>query len=357
MTIEWTIFRRSFADHYGDLFISQDDLGKKSYEEISVYLAVLWTQLQIMNNGVALGSIVIKQEKARFTKPKDNKVDEFELQYLVKLYETKLASATLPLSAAMENYLNESQLLASNHAFMFDWSALVHITATIKSFYGVEKASVSTSPSLLNVNLPNIGLNEKSDAPQPFELVPLSHMRDALGYEFNMFADAAARHTLCHLHQLGFFEREDLDPFLFRGKKELEQIHCTFPLPLGLDISTDIETLVGSVEACLLDIDLSVNEAGFLLLVRKLWPNGMTSEYAMRRLTRAVLGWVFAEVCLHYSGGDVNVDFDSLHRMIVWLLFCVITWRSNKYFLVCVQEAKFFLGRRRSCRGPYQRAP
>jgi hypothetical protein len=304
VTIEWTIFRRSFADHYTDLFSSQDDMGKKSYEEISVYYSVLWTQLQIMNNGVALGSIVIKQDKARFTSPRDNKIDEFELQYLVKLYETQLASATIPLSAAMESYLQESHLHPSKHAFMFDWSALVYISATIKSFHGVEKPSVSTSPSLLNVDKPDIGLSENSGTPtQPFELVPVSHMRDALGYEFNMFSDAAARHTLCHLHQLGFFEREDLDPFLFRNKTGYEQIHCTFPLPLGLDISNDTETLVGAVEACLLDIDLSVNESGFLFLVRRLWPNGMTSEYAMRRLTRAVLGWIFAEVRLPADSG------------------------------------------------------
>jgi hypothetical protein len=306
VTIEWTIFRRSFADHYGDLFISRDDIGKKSYEEVTVYYSVLWTQLQIMNNGVALGSIVIKQEKARFTTPRDNKIDEFELQYLVKLYETKLRSTGIPLSVAMENYLQESDLHPSEHAFMFDWSALVYITASIKSFHGVEKSSFNTSTSLLNVDRLDVGLSENSNAPtQPFELVPLSHMRDALGYEFNIFSDAAARHMLCHLHQLGFFEREDLDPFLFRNKADHEHIHCVFPLPLGLDISNDTETLVGAVEACLLDIDLSVNESGFLFLVRKLWPNGMTSEYAMRRLTRAVLGWIFAEVCLPAGCGNV----------------------------------------------------
>ncbi|KAJ7172444.1 hypothetical protein C8R46DRAFT_149097 [Mycena filopes] len=70
---------------------------------------------------------------------------------------------------------------------------------------------------------------------------------------------------------------------------------CVFPIPLGLDLSTNVETLAAAVEACLADLDLSVNEAGFLLLMRKLWPNGMATEYSLKRLMRTIVTWILAE--------------------------------------------------------------
>ena len=67
-------------------------------------------------------------------------------------------------------------------------------------------------------------------------------------------------------------------------------------------MSTEVETLVASIEACLSDIDLSVNEAGLLLLVRKFWPDGMLTDYALRRLSKAVLTWLASEVrSMHVS--------------------------------------------------------
>ena len=74
---------------------------------------------------------------------------------------------------------------------------------------------------------------------------------------------------------------------------------CSFPIPMGLEVSTEVETLVAAIEGCLSDIDLSVNEAGLLLLVRRFWPDGMLTEYALRRLSKALLAWILAEVCAH----------------------------------------------------------
>ncbi len=127
-------------------------------------------------------------------------------------------------------------------------------------------------------------------------MLPLSHMRDVLGKDFNLHSDGIAKYLLTYLHHLGFFERVDRHPTLFDDNPNVNSISCSFPLPLGLDLSTDVETLFASVEACLSDLDLSVNETGFLLLSRRLWPNGMASEYAVRRLTQAIISWVFAEV-------------------------------------------------------------
>lgn len=356
VTIDWTIFRRSFADHFGEFFPPQNTPDNRTYEEISVYWKVLWVQLQLLNNGLALGSIVIRQEDSRFTDPKDNKVDEFELQYLVNRYEERLTSGDLLLSASMESYLQENHTYAPKHALLFDWSAMAYITATIKSTFDSGLPTAGASPSLLNVNNPTSDLDESPEMlSQPFEAVSIAHMRDALGYEFGLTSDIAARHMLVHLHEIGFFERQDLNPRLFDSGQGPQGIYCRFPLPLGLDISNDTETLVGSVEACLIDIDLSVNETGFLLLNRRLWPNGMASEYALRRLTRAILRWIFAEVG-DFLPRHMQGKIQRFQRMIAWQRCYGTILLSNICFLVSAQATIRMFGLPRETCGPMRPA-
>ncbi len=81
---------------------------------------------------------------------------------------------------------------------------------------------------------------------------------------------------------------------------------CFFPLPLGLDLSIDVETLVSAIEACLCDIDLYVNEFGFLLLTRRMWPDGLMSDYALKRLARSVFAWIINEVSSTIGGASIS---------------------------------------------------
>ncbi|KAG1772712.1 hypothetical protein EDD22DRAFT_947279 [Suillus occidentalis] len=260
---------RTFADYYGDLFLSTEDLGKRSFEDISVSSAMLWTQLQIYNNGLALGSFVLASDGH------EDAAKGFELQFLVELYEAYLSSGKLPVSATLGEYLEANNHNPSSLAIMFDWSTLAYIASTIKSSYDVR-----TSPS-------------SDTARHPFEVVTLGHLRNSLGYEFNMLSEGPARHCLSHLHKLGFFTFADFPTCVPEPAKSSQ--HCYFPLPLCFDLSVDVETLVSAIEACLSDLDLSVNECGFLLLVRRFWPSGLASDYALRRLSHAVLSWIFAE--------------------------------------------------------------
>ncbi|KAH7914698.1 hypothetical protein BJ138DRAFT_1143394 [Hygrophoropsis aurantiaca] len=292
ITVSLPTIRHSFADYYGDIFLSSDDLGKRTYEEISVSFAILWTQLQIYNNGLVMGSIVIDTEDLD---DQEEDTSGFELQHLVELYEAYLSSGKLPVSANMEEYLQENSLHPGTHTFMFDWSTLAYISSVIKSPHESQKPTFSNSSDMLGAALTDTSLERvDEDARHPFEIVALCHMRDALGYEFNLFSDAAARHCLSHLHKLGFFGSLDGRPFSIPKDVAFDQ-QCEFPLPLGYDLSADVETLVCAIEACLSDIDLSVNEMGFLLLNRRFWPNGLASEYALRRLSRVLLSWIFAE--------------------------------------------------------------
>lgn len=292
ITIDWSALRRSCNDYYSDILcLTKDQLGTRSHEEISTFFAVLWTQIQIMTNGVASGSIEIMQSGKSAAHAKDHKVDDFELHRVSAWCEALLLSGNLRLSIAMGDYLEQTKQQRQTHGIMYNWSTLVYIASTIKSPYPIPMAA----SNLLNVAQPE-ALTDETDISlsHPFELVSVAHLRDILGYELLIHSDSAARLLLSHLHHLGFFDREDMGyNLLDEGIRQ--DTMCVFPIPLGLDLSTNVETLVAAVEACLTDLDLSVNEAGFLLLTRKLWPNGMATEYSLKRLMRIVITWILAE--------------------------------------------------------------
>ncbi|KAL0071388.1 hypothetical protein AAF712_001245 [Marasmius tenuissimus] len=180
-----------------------------------------------------------------------------------------------------------------DYSIIFDWSYLVFVSAAIKM--PLEPPSNGSGLLTISTSFVDSGgaENREDDASHPFEIVPLSHLRDGLGYEFHFRCDSAAKFMLSHLHHMGFIERLDSEATLFDSDNK--HVHCTFPLPLGLDVSSDVETLFAAVEACLSDLDLFVNEIGWLLLSRRLWPSGSASQYALGRLTRSILLWILAE--------------------------------------------------------------
>ncbi|KAJ7582678.1 hypothetical protein C8J56DRAFT_1167735 [Mycena floridula] len=290
-TIQWSELRRSCVEHYPDLLgMTEPNISQLSYEELSVLQPVLWLQVQLMTQGVASGSIVIMQKGKSAAHAKGHKVDPFELHHVLAWCEKRLASSTLPLSAPMEDYLQEAGITQSNHSMMFDWSNLLFIATSLKVPY-VAHIMPSSSSDLLLVHQPEN--EQEDDTGYPFEVVSLAHIRDILGHEYNVHSDAVVRYFLMHLYHLGFFERADMQPFTLDHLDRNSR--CLFPVPLGLDLSADVEVLFSSVETCLAELDLSINEVGFLLLTRRLWPSGMATKYALERLTRTVISWVLAE--------------------------------------------------------------
>lgn len=294
MSIEWQNLRESCSAYYGDLLqLKRDDLQRKGFEEVSVIKSMLWIQVQSLNNGVALGSLVITHKG----KSAENRaLDEFELHKSLALCEEVVGLEIVTVSEALDEYMQGGRISRSKHSMMFDWANLVYIAAAIKSPYTSQSNAGLGTPDLLMPRQADDSFgNSSNDTDHPFELVSLTHIRNALGYEFNIHSENVANFLLMYLHHLGFFERRDRSLELFKDKGK-KVIACVFPLPLGLDLSTDVETLFASIEACLNDLDLSVNETGFLLLSRRLPPNNMASDYAMRRLMRAIINWIFAEV-------------------------------------------------------------
>ncbi|KAI0928528.1 hypothetical protein AcW1_005746 [Taiwanofungus camphoratus] len=293
LTLGWSIMRRSFSDHYGDIFIREEDLSHRTYEEISVFFAVLWTQLQILNNGIALGSIVVSQEDS----PADDvQVKDFELHQLVDRYGTCLSSGKFSPSSALNDHLLDNHMRAPEVVMFYNWNILAFMAGILKMPGGNSSTTSSASADLLSVAQPDpFSSTQTDDVSYPYEVVSLAHLRDQLGDQFQMLSEPAAKHMLTHLFHLGFFKRLDPELSLFDQTPDLVRQRCCFPLPFGLEESMEVETLVSAIEACLSDLDLSINEAGFLLLVRRFWPDGMLTDYALRRLSKAVILWILSE--------------------------------------------------------------
>ncbi|THH33844.1 hypothetical protein EUX98_g253 [Antrodiella citrinella] len=282
--------RKSFANHYRDIMFTESELRQKTHEEIAIIHAVLWTQLQIVNNGVALGSIVIHNDN---TPTGHGDFAEFELHYLVALCEALLASNALTVSEALSDYLAENRTKADEY-MCFDTSSLAYIASVLK-LPPITTMPTSSSSDLLSAGHPELLDESTNDSQHPYEIVPLAHLRDQLGDAFGVISDAVARHFLNHLQHLGLLQPVGHGEELFDNAQDPKEQLCCFPLPLGFDVSADIETLVAAIEACLQDLDLSINEIGFLLLTKRFWPDGMLSDYTFRRLTKALLLWIFSE--------------------------------------------------------------
>ncbi|KAI0079929.1 hypothetical protein K474DRAFT_1638767 [Panus rudis PR-1116 ss-1] len=289
MTIRWTALRRSFVDHFREVLLTEAEVSGRTHEEISIFYALLWTQLQLLDNGIALGSIVVENDSGKEV------MDHFELHYIVQLYEAYLSSGNLSLSVTFGDYLGENNLDARDHMLYFDWNTLAYLASVVKLPHHNNVPGPAGSSDLLSVGLPPVFDEAAEEDPHPFEITTLAHIRNQLGECLNIHSDIAAKHLLSHLHHIGLLQRLDSKPMLFDETPHMEQLPCCFPLPFGFDVSVDIETLVAAIEACLSDLDLSVNEVGLLLLVRRFWPNGMLSDYTFQRLSKAILTWIFSE--------------------------------------------------------------
>jgi len=86
-----------------------------------------------------------------------------------------------------------------------------------------------------------------------YEIASLAHIRDTLGAAFDIASDDSARYLASYLHSLGLLERTDLADLWVSDDPttNYEQEYCTFPLPVGLGLSNEVETLSAAIEACL----------------------------------------------------------------------------------------------------------
>ncbi|KAM6500500.1 hypothetical protein JOM56_003514 [Amanita muscaria] len=287
LTVGREDLRNTFTDHYQDILQTTSSPEHQSFEETSILSGLLWTQLQILTNGIALGTIAIVQEGRIIGQI--SQLDGFELHNMNQHYIILLQSNDLRISQAMDDYLFENRLDRHEHNLMFDWSCLAFISTAIRGPCFQAQLLQRSTAGFLDASYPEPPAEETSSQDQTFNVVSLSHIRRALGYMFNVTSESTLRLFPQYLSLLGFLQ-------MLQSSKEFpNQQLCSSILPFSFDSSVEVEILVAAIEACLSDENLSVNEIGFLLLTRRLAPNGMSSEYALRRLARSVIFWILME--------------------------------------------------------------
>lgn len=280
--VDWKLLRESCLNHFPFLLITKERLQERSYEEILTYRDTLRAQLQILLNGVVMGSLAISN-----TKPAS--VPEFEMHRFIGLCDQLLESGLLHCGPLTKNY-QQHMANSTMSSVMFNHSYLEYMTASIKSSF---PSTTSLSSSFLNVDKSYDDLDESAQS-FSYEGVPLSYIRSVLTTDFAVQDDDAACLLVNHLQQHAFLDRKDnsLRPFI----NLVEDVACIFPLPLGIDLSLNVESLVSAIESCLGDLDLTTNEFGFLLLTRRFWPNGLAPELGLTRLASGVFHWILDEV-------------------------------------------------------------
>ncbi|KAL8281141.1 hypothetical protein RQP46_006499 [Phenoliferia psychrophenolica] len=300
ITIDHKVLRRDFLAFYRDVVFDEKRLAAMSYEEVSVFHMVLWTQQQLLDAGVAGGTIVVQQTGP--TKQAREAIDPFELHWLAQLYGAYKDSQTMRTSTALREFramhgesLDESDaaddVAVSADPDCFSLPLLVFVTALMRS--PVEDPNPD----------PTFPFPGSQPAPgRCFEQIQVSLMLEILTRDFGLRSPVAARHFLEHLLHLGLFERQDARLLLLPQTSTISPRESSttviFPLPFLIDPSPSVESLVVAIESSLRDVDLSVQEAGLLLLFRRCWPSPFASAYALERLTRAVLQWLLDDTTL-----------------------------------------------------------
>ncbi|KAI0093920.1 hypothetical protein BDY19DRAFT_989447 [Irpex rosettiformis] len=290
VTISYSGLRNSCADFYRDMLLSEDDLPGKSYEELSIFYAVLWTQLHILENGLALGSIHVEGSDDG-----ERTLKGFELHYTVQLLEAYLSSRPLHVSLGLHDYLVENKQRSTESCLFFDWNTLAFVASLAKSPDTADDENPESSALLTVGQITSVPGDGPQEVSHTYEIMSLAHLRDRLGTSLHVASDRAAELLLTHMHYLGLLSRCDSGTTLFSDGPARRQAECSFPLPFGFDVTVEVETLVCTIESCLKDIDLSVNEIGYLLLIRRFWPNGMLLGYTFRRLARSIIKWILSE--------------------------------------------------------------
>ncbi|KAF4615386.1 hypothetical protein D9613_003079 [Agrocybe pediades] len=294
--IDWEDLRRSCLDYYPFLDSPVNQLESYSYEEISIFRDVLKTQLQLLTNGIEYGSLVVLQDQNIAVNIVDKRLKEFELHQTMRHCEDLLNSNRLPYAQSTTQYLQETQTDNKKFDVLFTWSYLEYVTATIKVPRPQNNRPVRPVSDLLGVAPIEVDNTDHDEVPAyPVEAMPLVHIRHMLAECFGLRSEFAARCLINHLHHLSFIERVNHNPLSFEDIALEKEELCTFPLPLGLDLSVNVEILVSAVESSLADLNLTSNEFGFLLLTRRFWPTGLASESALKRLSARVLSWILDE--------------------------------------------------------------
>ncbi|CAK9780474.1 hypothetical protein CC85DRAFT_283464 [Cutaneotrichosporon oleaginosum] len=278
--------RESFQRAADRLYRDPDRLGGASYDEISLLYASTWTQLEILNNGIASGSLRVHHE--------GNSAEQItSLAAVLSKYKAILDKGNLPMSSAVEEYGRISGETSLNCDLLWRLGYLRFCAALLRA-----PTDSLHAPSLLNpTGLLTVADSHSSQVDPPsvaYEAVQMHSIRQTLKADLNVHSDLAASILIDQLRLLGLCSianTQRITPPIIHSNS----LTINFPLPQLMDASPSVELLVLVIEQLLDDIDITANEQGLSLLVNRAWPSSMCALYAMERLGGAVMSWIMAE--------------------------------------------------------------
>lgn len=335
---------KSLYEFYGDaLPLKVKDLQDRGFEEVATILNTLLLQDNIMHWGIATGCILISDESedpliSQLRQEENSTSNPFsdEIPYATGSCQLLTASIRACLDYLGSEKCKKSTFLVNfqkqqdkmNEYVLSREDYLSHLSAMMKSLVtsfgdnltaGSPTAYSHSSPppldprrsigdarGFLQVNpAPYSPWEEEADdfnsGSPPNEQLDRSVLLSWVMTNINFKSRKAAELLLQQMRNVGLFERFDGSAIVFYADETTSANHddtpiaCIFPVPFAIDCSFTVESTLNAIEACLTDVDLSINECGLLLLVRRCWPSSFMSQYTQQRLVQAILSWTFDE--------------------------------------------------------------
>lgn len=281
-----------YADAIDHLRVEQNDLATRSYDEVAIMHGALWTQSQLLRNGLTSGSI-------RPSPLNDRTIDDdpLGLKPYLESYEEYLRINDTGASNAATDYAHVANLgQALGHGYLFSDRYLTYCAALLRS-PAAEGRPTSSAPSdgYLTAETAQPVQTEIEPVRNAYETLELSSLVRTLAVDMGVHNAALATVFLNQLRSVGLISIPNLASL---KKKDVQQgsMWCSFGFPLLMDSSPTVEVLVLAVETLLADTDLRMNEVALGLLNNRAWPSLLCAPYALERLGSALVRWVMAEV-------------------------------------------------------------
>ncbi|BEJ14085.1 hypothetical protein CspHIS471_0312590 [Cutaneotrichosporon sp. HIS471] len=272
------------------LYRDPERLGGASYDEVAVLHSHVWMQLEILNRGIASGSLRIHYDTDNYS---DDADDITNLTAVLAKYQKILDDSGLPVSLAVDEFARISGGSIRDGDFLWQPRYLQYCAALLRAPSDPSYPSSSANPTgLLTVTDTH---SSHVDPPSvAYEAVQMKTIRRTLNIDLNVHSDLAASILIDQLRLLGLCSvahTRSITPAAIHNSA----LTVNFPLPLLMDASPSVELLVLVIEQLLDDVDLTANEQGFSLLFNRAWPTSMCAPYALERLGGAAMSWIMAE--------------------------------------------------------------
>ncbi|CAG8570339.1 6834_t:CDS:10 [Dentiscutata erythropus] len=293
VAIEYEDLRQDFCKYFDLTLIPENSISLHTYEELSMMLTILQIQDNIMQNGILAGCLVIKKQNHDPLASTSEDFERFELQETIDLYKSYLDDSKLSLCSLSVEYWNA--IKKNYHPWMMlceDY--LAHIASVIKSSNHFEPSEQDYFDKHLSVYSAEANITPSQGTSNNSDRILASHELIKWIQENMKFRSSfSTKVILQQLVNVGFLERIDGHPILFdEDDPEKNIVECSIPLPFATECSSTVETLLTAISSCLSDVNISINECGFLFMLRRCWPGPFMSKYVLERLVYSIIEWM-----------------------------------------------------------------